>query len=135
MAHFVLDSYAMLAYFRNEEGREKVEQLLNDAVGNKHELYMTCINAGEVYYMAYRKDGVDKAALVWKALQQFPIHITEVDMSFTNKAANIKARYKLSYADAFAAALTIYKKAVLITGDFEFKALTGEPNFKVRFLQ
>ncbi len=134
MAHFVLDSYAMLAYFRNEEGREKVEQLLNEAVVNKHELYMTCVNAGEVYYMAYRKDGADKAALVWKALQQFPIHITEVDMAFTNKAAHIKARYKLSYADAFAAALTINKKAVLITGDDEFKALTGEPNFKVRFL-
>ena len=134
MAHFVLDSYAMLAYFRNEQGREKVEQLLNEAVGNKHELYMTCVSAGEVYYMAYRKDGAGKADLVWKALQQFPIHITEVDMAFTNKAARIKARYKLSYADAFAVALTINRKAVLITGDDEFKALTGEPNFKVRFL-
>ena len=134
MAHYVLDSYAMLAYFRNEDGREKIEQLLNDAVTDKHELYMTCINAGEVYYMAYRKDGADKAALVWKALQQFPIHITEVDMAFTHKAAHIKARYKLSYADAFAAALTISRKAVLITGDNEFEALSKEANFKVKYL-
>lgn len=36
MAHFVLDSYALLAYFRKEEGGEKVEQLLNDAA---HDLY------------------------------------------------------------------------------------------------
>jgi ribonuclease VapC len=134
MANFVLDSYAMLAYFRNEDGREKIEQLLNDAVAEKHELYMTCINAGEVYYMAYRKDGADKAALVWKALQQFPIHITEVDMAFTHKAAQIKARYKLSYADAFAAALTISRKAILITGDNEFEALSKEANFKVKYL-
>ncbi|MBI5858566.1 MAG: type II toxin-antitoxin system VapC family toxin [Sphingobacteriales bacterium] len=134
MAHFVLDSYAMLAYFRNEDGREKIEQLLNDAVADKHELYMSCLNAGEVYYMAYRKDGADKAALVWKALQQFPLHITEVDMAFTHKAANLKARYKLSYADAFAAALTISKKAVLITGDNEFEALSKEANFKVKYL-
>jgi predicted nucleic acid-binding protein len=134
MAHFVLDSYAMLAYFRNEDGREKIEQLLNDAVTDKHELYMTCINAGEVYYMAYRKDGADKAALVWKALQQFPIHITEIDMAFTHKAAHIKARYKLSYADAFAAALTISRRAVLITGDSEFEALSKEVNFKVKYL-
>lgn len=62
----------MLAYFRNEEGSEKVEQLLNDAVANKHELYMTCINAGKVNCMACRKDDVDKAALVRKALQQLP---------------------------------------------------------------
>jgi len=32
MAHFVLDSYALLAYFRNE------------VLANKHELYMVCIN-------------------------------------------------------------------------------------------
>ncbi len=134
MAHFVLDSYALLAYFRNEDGGEKVEQLLNEAVANKHELHMTCINAGEVYYMAHRKDGPDKAALVWKALQQFPIHIIDVDMAFTYKAAGIKAKYKLSFADAFAAALTINKKAILITGDIEFDNLVGETNFKVRYL-
>jgi predicted nucleic acid-binding protein len=134
MAHFVLDSYALLAYFRNEVGGEKVEQLLNEAVADKHELYMTCINAGEVYYMAHRKDGADKAALVWKALQQFPIHLTEVDIAFTYKAASLKAKYKISFADAFAGVLAISKKATLITRDKEFDTLVGEANFKVRYL-
>ena len=134
MAHFVLDSYAMLAYFRNEEGGEKVGQLLQEAAADKHELYMTCINAGEVFYMAWRKDGTDKAALVWKALQQFPIHITDVDLTFTHKAALLKAKNKLSFADAFAAALAISKKATLITGDDEFESLKGETNFKVKYL-
>ncbi len=134
MANFVLDSYALLAYFRNEPGGEKVEQLLNEAVADKHELYMTCINAGEVYYMAHRKDGADKAALVWKAMLQFPIHLSEADINFTLKAAGLKAIYKLSYADAFAAALAISKKATLITGDREFESLGGETNFKVKYL-
>lgn len=134
MANFVLDSYAMLAYFRNEEGGDKVEQLLNDAVADKHELYMTCINAGEVYYMANRKDGSDKAEIVWKALQQFPIHIVEIDLAFTLKAAKVKAANKLSYADTFAAVLTITKKATLITGDREFDSLLAEPGFKVRYI-
>lgn len=134
MANFVLDSYALLAYFRKEEGGEKVEQLLNEAVVDKHELHMTCINAGEVYYMAHRKDGADKANLVWKALQQFPIHMIDVDMAFTHKAASLKAKYRLSYADAFAAALAISKKATLITGDREFDSLATETNFKVKYL-
>ncbi len=95
---------------------------------------MTCINAGEVYYMAYRKDGADKAALVWKVIQQFPIHIAEVDIGFTHKAAGIKARHKLSFADAFAAALTISEKATLIAGDAEFESLSGEAGFKVKYL-
>lgn len=134
MANFVLDSYALLAYFRNEEGGEKVGQLLQDAAAGKHELYMTCINAGEVFYMAWRKNGADKAALVWKALQQFPLHITDIDLALTHKAVLLKANNKLSFADAFAAALAISKKATLLTGDDEFESLRGEMNFKVRYL-
>ena len=134
MAHFVLDSYAMLAFFRNEKGRDKVERLLNEAVANKHELYMTCINAGEVYYVTCRKESVVKADIVWKALQQFPIHIVEIDLAFTLKAAKIKAANKLSYADAFAAVLTITKKATLITGDREFDSLLKETGFKVNYI-
>ena len=134
MAHFVLDSYAMLAFFRNEKGRDKIEQLLNEAVANKHELYMTCINAGEVYYVTCRKESVVKADIVWKALQQFPIHIVEIDLAFTLKAAKIKAANKLSYADTFAAVLTITKKATLITGDREFDSLIKEPGFKVNYI-
>ncbi len=134
MAHFVLDSYALLAFFRNEPGGEKVEQFLNEAATDKHELYMTCINAGEVFYMSYRKDGTDKAEIAWKALLQFPIHIIDADLDFSLAAARIKARYSISYADAFAAALTIKRKATLITGDDEFDALIKEPNFKVKYL-
>jgi len=117
-----------------QEGGEKVEQLLNDAVADKLELHMTCINAGEVNLMAIRKDGADKAALVWKALQQFPIHIIDVDLGFTFKAASLKAKYRLSFADAFAAVLSITKKGTLITGDKEFDSLVGETNFKVKYL-
>ena len=52
----------------------------------------------------------------------------------TMAAAKLKAKYKFSYADAFAAAFTISHKAILITGDNEFKTLEGEPYFKVRFI-
>ena len=134
MAHFVLDSYALLSFFRNEEGGEKVEQLLNDAAADKHELYITSITAGEVYYMSSRKDGAAKAELAWKAMRQFPIHIIDADLEFTLAAAKLKAKYSISYADAFAAVLTIKRKATLITGDNEFDALAGEMGFKVKYL-
>ena len=134
MAHFGLDSYALLAFFRNEEGAETIEKLLNEAASDKHELYITCINAGEVYYMSSRKDGLAKAEIVWKAMQQFPIHIITADLEFTLDAAKLKAKYSISYADAFAAALTIRQKATLVTGDDEFKALKNEAGFKVKYL-
>lgn len=134
MTAIVLDSFALLAYFRNEDGTEQVEQLLNEAALDKKQLFLTNVNAGEVYYIAYRKDGSEKAGLVWKAIQEFPIRLIEADMALTYKAANLKARYRLSSADAFAAALTIVKKATLITGDPEFNNLNGEKGFKVTFL-
>ncbi|MDE1190748.1 MAG: type II toxin-antitoxin system VapC family toxin [Arachidicoccus sp.] len=134
MANYVLDSYALLSFFRNEEGADKVQQLLKDATANKHTLYISCINAGEVYYMTVRKDSKDKAEFVWKAMQQFPIKIIDIEMEFVANAAKLKAHYSISYADAFAAALTIKTKATLVTGDDEFLSLSKEPGFKVKFL-
>jgi len=134
MAKFVLDSYSLLAFFRDEPGADAVEKLLNEAAEDKHELYITVVNVGEVYYMSCRKDSVAKANQVWEAMRKFPLHFIEIGMELSLAAAKIKANYKLSYADAFAAALTIQKKATLVTGDNEFEALEGEANFKVKYL-
>ena len=134
MANFVLDSYALLAFFRNEEGSDQVEKLLTEAAADKHEVYLTNINAGEVYYMSHRKDGAAKADLAWKAMRQFPIHIVDADLEFTLATAKLKAKYRISFADAFAATLAIKRKAILITGDDEFEALKNETNFRVKYL-
>ncbi len=134
MAKFVLDSYALLAFFRDETGADDIEKLLNEAAEDKHELYITAVNAGEVYYMSCRKDSVAKANQVWEAMKKFPLHFITADMELALAAAKIKANHKLSYADAFAAALTIQKKAILVTGDDEFQNLVGEGGFKVKFI-
>ena len=133
MARFVLDSYALLAFFRDETGADEVEKLLNEAAEDKHELFVTVINAGEVYYMSCRKDTVTKANQVWDAMRKFPLQFIEADMELSFAAAKLKANYKISFADAFAAALTIQKKAALVTGDREFDNLKGEVNFKVKY--
>jgi predicted nucleic acid-binding protein len=38
-------------------------------------------------------------------------------------AADVRVRYKLYYADAFAAALAIERKATLVTRDSDFRCL------------
>jgi len=134
MAKFVLDSYSLLAFFRDEPGADAVEKLLNEAAEDKHELYITVVNAGEVYYISCRKESVAKANQVWEAMRKFPLHFIEIGIELSLAAAKIKANYKLSYADAFAAAFTIQKKATLVTGDNEFESLEAESNFKVKYL-
>ncbi|MCC7092580.1 MAG: PIN domain-containing protein, partial [Ignavibacteriaceae bacterium] len=56
----------------------------------------------------------------------YPITIVEANKELTLQAAQYKAYHKVSYADAFAAALAKMKKAQLVTGDREFKVLERE---------
>jgi predicted nucleic acid-binding protein len=41
----------------------------------------------------------------------------------TREAAKLKGSYRIAYADCFAAALTIKLKAILVTGDPEFRQM------------
>jgi predicted nucleic acid-binding protein len=50
----------------------------------------------------------------------------ETDLVLVRQATVFKATKRLSYADAFAAALAKIMKAELITGDPEFKAVEDE---------
>ncbi len=53
--------------------------------------------------------------------------------ALADTAADFKARFKLSLADAFAAALAREKKAELATGDPEFRLL--EQEIKIHWLK
>ena len=134
MKNMVFDSYALIAFFRQEPGYELVRELLVKIAADEAEGYITTINIGEVYYMICRKSNQKNAEIALDALLKFPLQIIEADLKLSLEAARLKAKYTLSYADAFAAALTIQKKATLITGDDEFESLKNEAGFKVKYL-
>ena len=130
----IFDSYAIITLFREEPGYEEVIDWLGKI--NREQLgYMSVINLGEVYYITSRKQSPQKAAVALEAAMQLPFTFVDADFDLTYRAAKLKASYKLSYADAFAAALTIEKKGLLITGDLEFKNLVKEKDFKVHFIR
>lgn len=121
MKRYVFDSWALLAWLGGEEPADaKVQSLLDAATTGRAELWMSIINLGEVYYATARKSGIEKAREDRKSLLQSPIRFVEVDDDLVWEAAEIKAAHALAYADAFAAALTVRLKAVLVTGDPEF---------------
>ena len=134
MNRIVFDSYAFIALFRHEPGGPFVEeQLLNIAKGDT-EGWLSSVNLGEVFYMMARKGNVEDAASAVSDILQWPVIIEEPTTDFCLLAAELKIHHKISYADAFAAALTIQKKATLITGDKEFNSLIKETNFKVKYI-
>lgn len=122
----VLDSYALLAFLRGEPGEDKVAALLERAGERDQPLHMTEVNYAEVKYMTLRKDGAARWAAVARELPALPITFHPATRALADIAADFKARHPLSLADAFAAALAKERKAELITGDREFKALEKE---------
>jgi predicted nucleic acid-binding protein len=134
MKKVVFDSYALIAFFRQEDGYQLVRELLVKMANDESEGFITTVNIGEVYYMISRKSNQKNAEIAIDALLKFPLHIVEADLKLSLEAAKLKAKYSLSYADAFAAALTINRKAILITGDAEFNNLVNEPGFKVKYI-
>jgi predicted nucleic acid-binding protein len=86
-------------------------------------LQMSWINAGEVYYMLAKKHSTAVAEEFLERLPALPLRLVLPDDDQVIAAARLKARYRLSYADAFAAALAQGAGANLMTGDPELRAL------------
>ncbi|MGI8602451.1 MAG: PIN domain-containing protein [Verrucomicrobiales bacterium] len=125
-ARAVLDSFALLAFFRGEAGEEEVATLLERASIRDEPVHMTEVSYAEVKYIVIRKDGAERWQEIIRELPALPIEFHPATRSLADIAGDFKARYKLSLADAFAAALAKERKAELHTGDPEFKPLDKE---------
>lgn len=120
---YVLDSFAVLALLGKETGSKEVSRLLRQAQEEKVHLLMTWVNVGEVAYIVERRWGRGRLYQVLGTLEATKIEFVPVERDLALKVAGIKAEHPLAYADAFAAALAAQRKAVLVTGDPEFKVL------------
>lgn len=132
-AQVVLDSHALLKLLRDEPGAEVVAQILEKAGARDHPVHMTEVNYAEVQYMIRRKDGEAAWQTTAGELVAAPIQFHPADRALADTAADFKARFKISLADAFAAALAKERKAELVTGDPEFKPL--EKEIKIHWLK
>ena len=123
---YVLDSFAMLAYFEAEAGGAAVRVLLEAARDRQAALGMSMINVGELYYILHRERGVDQAEAALDDLRALPITLYAATDERIVAAARLKAQHPVSYADAFAATLAQELNALLVTGDPEFKAVESQ---------
>ena len=133
MPALVLDSHALLAFFRGEDAAISVKELLHKAASADRPLHMTEVNYAEVKYALVKKDGTAAWSQAEDVLKSLPIEFHPATRWLADVAADFKARFKISLADAFAAALAKEKKAELATGDHEFKPL--EKEIKIHWLK
>jgi uncharacterized protein len=129
MKRIVLDSSALMTFFENRPGAEKVEELLQLAIAGKRELLMSVVNWGEVYYSVWRAKGPGVAFKTISDIAQLPIELVDADYNLAKQAAELRAQHssagagKLPYVDCFAAALALTRKASLLTSDADFSRI------------
>jgi predicted nucleic acid-binding protein len=123
-----LDSHALMVFLEKEPGYEKVQALLVQAAEHDQPLFLSVVNWAEIHYIVLREIGEEKAQEIERVIEALPIELVDVDQTLAREAAIFKAFKKMSFADCFAAALTKSRKAQLITGDREFKAVEDELN-------
>ena len=122
----VFDSWAALAYLGGETSGQEVADLITSAHENRIPMYLSIVNAGEIWYILAREISEAKADEAVTDLTGLGIELIDADWSLTRMAATFKARHRMSYADCFAAALAKDRKSDLVTGDKEFKQIEGE---------
>jgi len=120
---YVFDASALLAYVDLREGAEKVRHLLKGAIRGENEILMSAVNYGEVYAVVLRERGHDRAVAALSLMRPLPIRLLDATPERALRAAEVKTKYKLYYADSFAAALAMEHHARLVTSDSDFRRL------------
>ena len=112
-----------MAWIQDQPAAGRFQAILERASSGGVELWISAINVGEVYYLIAKRLSQDSAEDFLKQFPSLPLKSvvpTETDIL---EAARLKGRYRISYADSFAASLAIQQGIELITGDPDFKRL------------
>ena len=118
---FIFDSHALLKFFQKEKGYEKVTQLLEEIKKTGATKYINAINLGEIIYFTKKEFGDQMKLEVLANIERLNFTILPIPNDLIFQAAEYKAQYAISYADCFALASAAEQKAILVTGDPEFK--------------
>jgi uncharacterized protein len=131
-----LDAFAWLAWLQDEPGAAAVQRWLDAAEAGRAECITSIINLGEAYYRLLRVDRRDEAETLWRMSLRgtLPVGVKDATRRRVRRAAELKSRHAIAYADAFAVAAAVEFNAILLTGDPEIEAVEGEQDLRVEWL-
>jgi PIN domain nuclease of toxin-antitoxin system len=116
----VFDSWALLAYLSGESAAGRIESAwLEEGAA------ISSINLGEVLYIRIRQDSEASAGADVGQIRGL-LEVIDPDWPLVSRAASIKARGGLSYADAFCIATALRLEEPLWTGDPEIIARASD---------
>ena len=122
MKEYVLDANAVLRYAGTSGGggEERVKALVEQSEQGHAWVMMSSVNLGEVFYIMRRSlDEMTTMARVHTIREAILVVVAEA--GHATEAARLKHRYKLGYADGFAAGLALERNATLVSADASFE--------------
>ena len=96
---------------------------LKESLRKTKERYISAIVIHEVYQLTLRKEGRETAILRTTLLEQ-DFRVVNVDADIAKLSAEIRLNHKMSMADSIIAATAISLKAICISDDLHFKAVS-----------
>ena len=97
MKRVVLDTSALFTLIENEEGCEYIEQLIEGALKDEYQLYLSVIAKIELYYISVQEQSVEVAKKRMELIDDLPINIIEVKENLIETIGNYKANYSISF--------------------------------------
>ena len=126
MKRYLLDTSALLTLRDDEPGAERVSEVLQQAAKGKARCYGCFISLMEMLYRVWRDEDEASGRLAYQQCLALPVEWVRDSDALLLKAAEMKALYSLSLADAWIAACALEQGAMLIHKDPEFNALPLE---------
>lgn len=123
---YLLDTSAIFAFTDGEEGCETVDELFDHAAEGGTRVLGSSMSLMEIYYVTLQKEGDDNAARLFNAVKHWPLKWLHPSEETLLVGGRVKARHRLSFADALIAATAWLATATLVHKDPEFEALEGE---------
>ena len=122
----VVDAWAFSEWLKAAEpAASRLDDFLAASQKGLVHLYASAVNIGEVYYSLLKKNAPALARDWRDRAPTLPVKIEVPTMEDIWQAAEIKGRFTISYADAFAAALAQKVRGTLVTGDPDFRQIHG----------
>jgi predicted nucleic acid-binding protein len=120
----VLDTSALIAFTDNEAGADTVRDLFHRADKGEIEIFVSFASWMELYYIYLQEQDQSAADQMITDLKRLPLVRVDSDEAMGRIAGDLKAHHRISFADAWIAALAFSRKAILIHKDPEFDKLS-----------
>lgn len=120
MKRYLLDTSALLTLRDDENGADVVADLMYQAQEGKNRCFACFLTLMEIFYRVWKDENELTGRLAYEECQSLPIEWVHESQKLLEASAEIKAKNKLSLADAWIAASAIQEGAILVHKDPEF---------------